>query len=386
MNHQATNNEITNLTMHLMSALNGVVVNRYIYDNGRIGGIDKKIKVPLKFGGKTRQLEEAININGHVKLPIISVFMNGFNVDLNRNSAKNRNRSVTDWNGTDGYPTYNSPTPVTINYTVKIVTTKKSDFEQIISHYTSVFNPDIMISWKHPFSDEKLISKVLWDGNFAIEYPENLPATEKARNIGTMNLTLQGWIFRDNVTNVGTINCIEFNINTISEKNNIFVSEQVDDTFTIHASPEILEVSHKCIDTGRYLNVYGNNLSDIDAIFALPLSGSDFDMKTYEPFFMSETLSGEYPPFDGYMFETFDVLDTHAIAVKIPEELSSSFIDLLVFNRHSGYSKLSESLVGENCYQPYVSITNEIPLTFYTSPINDEQYEDPTGEAYSFAG
>jgi hypothetical protein len=358
MEHQASNDEITNLTLHLMAALNGVVINRYDYNtNGSRGDIIKKIKVPIKFGGKTRQLEETINIKGHVKLPIVSVFMNGFNLDLDKNSAKNRERTVGGWDGTDNYKTYKYPTPVKISYTVKIVTTKKSDFDQIISHYTTAFNPDIMVSWKHPFENDKIVSKVLWDGNVNIDFPTDLPSTQKARNIGTMNLTLEGWVFRDEQNEVSPLNCIEFNINTISEQGGVFVAEQVDDTFTLTAKPEIQEIVPDCIKAGKYVTLYGNNLSDITAIFALQVNGNGLVTQNYDPFFASEKFAEDCPAFDGYMFETFDVLNTNTIAVQIPEEFEGNDIDFLVINRHGGCSKLSTATeVDSECHQPFLKV------------------------------
>ena len=358
MEHQASNDEISNLTLHLMAALNGVIINRYEYDtDGSKKSIMKKLSVPIKFGGKTRQLEESINIKGHVKLPIISVYMDGFSLDLDKNSAKNRERTVGGWDGTDNYKTYKYPTPVKISYTVKIVTTKKSDFDQIISHYTSAFNPDIMVSWKHPYEDEKIISKVLWNGNVGIDFPTDLPSTNKARNIGTMNLTLEGWIFRDERNEVSPLNCIEFNINTISEQDGVFVSEQADDTFVLSAAPEIQEIVPECIKAGKYVTLYGKNLGEINAIFALQVNGNGLVTENYEPFCASEKYAEECPAFDGYMFETFDVLDTNTIAVQIPEEFAGNDIDFLVISQHGGCSKLSSATEPESeCHQPFLKV------------------------------
>lgn len=356
MNHQASQGEIENLTAHLMAALDDVVINRYTYGaDGLKTGIEKKLKIPIIYGHKTRQLGEAINIKGHIRLPAISVSLNGISLDQDKNTNKNRDLLNTKWDGVDGYASYKYPTPVKLSYNVKIVTKDHPDFDQIVSHYISVFNPYIQVSWKHPFAKEKLISKVLWDGNVGMEFPENLAADQKARFIGNLNFTVEGHIFRDNVGTVGTIDCLDVNIRPLTLDGTL--GEEITESFTLKAKPEFLEVIPECVKAGKYITLYGNNLSDIEGIYALPLNGDTFPTSSFNPFCFSENLSASCPEFEGYQFPTYDVLDTNTIAVKIPESLSGKNIDLMVTNRHAGCIKLSEAnLSGDDCHQKFVEV------------------------------
>lgn len=356
MQHQSSNDEITTITKHLLQALNGVVINRYERDNKGNKTLNGKIRVPIKYGYKTRQLEESISINGAVKLPIITVSPTGVNLDLNRNTSKQHDRNVKEWIGEDGIPRYYMPTPIKISYDVAFVTKLPSDFYQILQHYIAAFNPYIQVSWMHPYEKKKMISKITSAGNFAFDFPQNLPSDQKSVYRGSFSVEVEGWIFRDMKDSTGTINCITFNITTFNDKDDIFIEEESSDTFTINAAPSILEIEPECVEAGKYITLYGNNLAYVDAVFALPLSGGgNILTSSYEPFFLSENLSGDNTEFEGYMFEDYNVLDNNAIAVKIPEEWEAAHVDFLVTNRHSGYSILSESTSGD-CHQPFLNI------------------------------
>ena len=357
MNHQATEGGITNLTMHLLAALNGVVINRYSYDANGDSTLIKKIEVPIRYGYKLRQLEESISVNGTIKFPIIAVSMKSISIDTDRNASKNRDRiNQNEWDGSDDFPSYRAPTPVKLTYAVEFATTKHSDYDQIASHYISALNPYISISWKHPFSDEELISKVEWDGTQTQNFPNKLAAEDKARYDGSFNLTLNGWIFKDEVSTVGSINCIEFNIDMVrlNEDVNIVGEREYGDSLMEYGAPDIIEIVPECIEAGKYVTLYGNNLIDVDAIYALPLSGSNFPTSSWNPFCLSQSLSASCPEFRGYQIPEYTVLDNNAVSFLIPTTLSSSEMDIMVTNRHSGCYKLSEAALSGDCIQSFL--------------------------------
>ena len=216
MQHTSDNAEITHLKMHLLSALNGCVINRYLYnDNGTRGELSQRVEVPIKYGHKTRQIHEAIQVSGHITLPIISVSLGGISIDTNRNESKNHELFNHEYVTEEGIRRYLRPTPINLSFNIKIATKTGSDFEAIIAHYLSVFNPYIQVSWREPHSNKEIISKVEWDGSVGLEFPDSVASTEKIRYIGNMSVNMEGWIFRDVANPAEIIRCISYDIDVI---------------------------------------------------------------------------------------------------------------------------------------------------------------------------
>lgn len=338
-----------------MAALNGVTVCDYAYDeNGRrskepIG----RRKVPLTLGHKTRQLAEAIQVNGHTRIPVIAVTMTSFALDTTRNESKLHVHLDSRWDGTDGYMCYQQPTPVNIGYNVSILTAKGSEMEEIMLHYMSVFNPEIQVSWMNPLVPEELVSRITWDGTANPDFPIETNSDEKIRYKTDMSFTLKGWVFGERKKNVESLNKIEFNVGLLSGCDCGTITDDMclDRTFIESVETDIHTIEPECVDGGNYVTIYGKNLSEIEGVYLQNLSGSDIPTSSFEPFCFSESLSADCPAFEGYPLD-YSVLDYNTITIKTPD-VEDQIVDILVTNRHGGCSKLSES---KFCGQKHLNI------------------------------
>lgn len=351
MNHQPSNGEITHVKLHLLSALNGVKINRYNYtDKGKRDTIAQTIAVPLKYGHKTRQIHEAIQINGQIQLPVISVTMSGMSLNVNRNEAKRETMYSKQYTGEDGLVKYYKPTPIDVNFNVKIVTTKGSDMEEIIAHYLSVFNPYIYISWKEPFTGEEIRSKVTWDGNFSTTYPSETSSEDKIRYIADMGMTVESWIFREESNREGIVKKIVYNIGIDPNLNCHFEGDSSEfvaaDTYTIDGLPTIKGFKPLCVEGGQGVIVDGSIFEDLDGVFLTPCDGYSIPTSAWNPFCLSETLSAEFPEFQAYVLEDWQVIDDTQMIIVIPDELSAAKVEIGVLNRHCGIFKTGDVVEG----------------------------------------
>jgi hypothetical protein len=351
MNHQPSNGEITHVKLHLLSALNGVKINRYNYtDKGKRDTIAQTIAVPLKYGHKTRQIHEAIQINGQIQLPVISVTMSGMSLNVNRNEGKRETMYSEQYTGEDGLIKYYKPTPIDVNFNIKIVTTKGSDMEEIIAHYLSVFNPYIYISWKEPYTGKEIRSKVTWDGNFSTTYPQDTSSEDKIRYIADMGMTVESWIFREQPNRDGVIKKIVYNIGIDQDLNCHFDDDSsemvVADTYTINGLPTIKGFKPPCVSGGKSVIVDGSIFEDLDGVFLTPCDGYSIPTSAWNPFCLSETLSAEFPEFQAYVLEDWQVIDDTQMIITIPDELSAANVEIGVVNRHCGIFKTGDVLEG----------------------------------------
>jgi len=353
MNHQPSNGEITHIKLHLLSALNGVKIKRYNYtEQGKRDSVAQVIAVPLKYGHKTRQIHESIQINGHIKLPVISVTMSGMSLNANRNEAKRETMYSRQYTGDDGIAKYYKPTPIDVSFNVKIVTTKGSDMEEIMSHYLSVFNPYIYISWKEPFTGQELRSKVTWDGSFSTSYPTDTDANSKIRYIADMSLNVESWIFREEANREGVIKNIEYTT-SINQDINCFFDDEVlnripDDVYTIEGLPTIRDFKPPCVKGGESVIIDGSIFEDVDGVFLTPCDGYSIPTSAWNPFCSSESLSAIHPEFQAYKLDKWQVVDDSQMIITIPDELSSTKVEIGVLNRHCGIFKTGDITEGCN--------------------------------------
>lgn len=358
MNHMPSNAELTNLKLHLLAALNGVRIRRYEYDEfGRRVKVAQTMEVPIKYGHRTRQIHESIQINGQIRLPCISVTMTGISLDESRNESKKHNMVDKKWDGTDNFSVQKKPVPINLSFNMAIATTRGSDLEEILAHYLSVFNPYIQISWKEPFSNKELISKVVWDGNVGTELPTDTDSAEKIRYIANMGLTLEGWFYRGQEDDIGVIKTIEYDVGLIDNIDCDFFEApitELPDTTVINGMPSFKEADSYCIKSGGSVSLWGESMNHIDALFISPIT-SNFPVTSYDPFFMSESLSS-VGVFEGMIIDDYTLVNDNHIEFDIPEEVTEGTFDVIVMNRHCGINRLSENLSGDDCASPYINL------------------------------
>lgn len=153
-----------------------------------------------KFATKSRALLLSLNTSKNFPLPCVVVQVKGIKADKERLAAKSS--MINRFNGLS-IEGYKRPTPISISVSVNIITKYKSDLFQIYGNLASQFQPECFISWMVPTNDtqiktvEELRSKVEWDFNIDIDSKETLKEQDQDRFTGTMNFTIQGWMFHN---------------------------------------------------------------------------------------------------------------------------------------------------------------------------------------------
>lgn len=196
--------EIETLLTQFVSLIDNAMIMRYDKENEeRI--LVKTIKPKYRFAKKSRLLTMLVNNAKNFTLPCVSIDLKGIAADKERLAAKHTpiQRYFDDVN-----EAYKRPTPITLSLSVSIVTKLITDLYQIYAKFCSQFQPYQVISWKVPKNvginhDEELRNKVEWDFNLSLEDKAQITENDEDRYIGTMNFTIQGWIFPTHLSCAG---------------------------------------------------------------------------------------------------------------------------------------------------------------------------------------
>lgn len=185
------NKEIVIATRMFMDVFNDIVIDRR--DN--VDNIQKEIKVPCLYGGRSRILKSLENRGSTLRLPLIAVTITGFSRDEGRSHSANIFKQLN----SDGHFDIRNmvANPININYTVSILTKFQEDMDQILGNFIPFFNPDIYVTWPMPYSQGQDVvkSQVYWDGDVSLSYPEEIDETEPWRILGEATFTFKTWMF-----------------------------------------------------------------------------------------------------------------------------------------------------------------------------------------------
>lgn len=196
--------EVQTLVEQFVGAFNDVVIKRYDNQENVVPPLSGD-KVLFVYSPKQRVFS---NLNspaaGGMTVPVIAVNISGIQRDNNRVFNKNEGFTVK-YNKIDqsGNLIKRIPQPVPINVSIDmtIVTRYQADMDQILSNFIPYCDPYIVISWKMPDLNSsnvpyELRNEVLWNGNIALQYPDNLSGTQPYRITATTSFTIKGWMFK----------------------------------------------------------------------------------------------------------------------------------------------------------------------------------------------
>lgn len=196
--------EIETLLTQFVSLIDNAMVMRYDKENEeRI--LVKTIKPKYRFTKKSRLLTMLVNNAKNFTLPCVCIDLKGITADKDRLAAKNTpiQRFFNEVN-----ESYKRPTPISLSISVSIVTKLMTDLYQIYGKLCSQFQPYRVISWSVPKNvginhDEELRNKVEWDFNLSLDDKTQITENDEDRYVGTMNFTVQGWIFPTHLSCAG---------------------------------------------------------------------------------------------------------------------------------------------------------------------------------------
>lgn len=290
-----------------LNAMSDIVIKRFnVHKQPR-----DQIKTRIVYAPKQRVLNDLLDRDQNLQLPVIAVNISGLSRDQNR--VFNKLMGTYNVSESSRY-SYNEkmPIPININYTVTVMTRYQEDTDQILSHLLPYVNPYFTVSWRTPKRpDFEIRSNVFWDGNVNTEYPTDLNASQVAKVVSTLTFTFQGWLFQsisdEPVGNIYTIDSMFTNvINTIPEEyilgDRVSKTNEYTDVCLISAvppQPKSIEPVSAKVGTTQQFNVYGGD--GFQQITNVYLSGAPMNhLSTLQaPFSSFPELSSNNPQFFG---------------------------------------------------------------------------------------
>ena len=333
------------------------------------------IKTRVVYAPKQRVLNDLLDRDQNLKLPVVAVTIGGITRDSNRvyNKILGSFHNLT----SSGEKSHHerSPLPIDIKYNVSILTRYQQDMDQIISNIVPYINPYFTVSWRTPARpDFEIRSNVFWDGNVSIQYPLDLNATQLARVTAELSFTFKGWIFQaiqDPVSIIFSTHSSFMDVTKgVSIHKDFLLTEPSERESTDHADyigyygtppqPAVLEPHFVNVGEAKTFTVWGKGFKTITNVY---LSGNAFSHVStmYDPISGISALSATYPPFTAFKldpsFWTYDGDNSLTFAIPSNVTQMASRGEVIVEGPY-GYGKLTEH-VRVNTFNPFVPGTEE---------------------------
>jgi len=321
-----------------------------------------QIKTRIVYAPKQRVLNDLLNRDQNLQLPVVAVTLGGI--------ARDQNRVFNKILGTfHELPKYDNksyhertPLPVDITYNVSIMTRYQQDMDQIISNIIPYVNPYFTVSWRTPSRpDFEIRSNVFWNGNVSIQYPIDLAATQVARVVAELSFVFKGWMFQAKQDPTGVIYSTHSSFINDAQISEEFLidspresTDQVDyvEYQGVPPKPSTIEPYYVNVGESKVFNVWGSGFKIINNVY---LSGNPFSNSTLQnPFSGFTTLSSDFPAFTGIKLNsdswTYDK-DNFLTFVMPSNTLSAGRVDLIVEGPY-GYGILTQN-VKINTFNPH---------------------------------
>ncbi len=357
--------EIQTMTTMMLNAISTIVIKRFNVNRQT----RDQIKTRVVYAPKQRVLNDLLNRDQNLQLPVVAVSIGGITRDQNRVW----NKLLGTYNPNPGYVSSNyerTPLPIDIRYNVTVMTRYQEDMDQIISHIIPYVNPYFVVSWRTPQRpDFEIRSNVFWDGNVNITYPFDLVATQVARIVADLSFTFKGWMFQavqDPVANIHDVNA------TFTD-----VSQGIPTEFLLEANfqdsagnsdqllykevppqPKLIEPYYARIGTFQQFNVWGAGFKKINNVY---LSGAPLDtnMTLQNPFSSIPELSSTYPAFTAVKIDSakWSYDRDKQLTFVMPSASNPGLLDVIL-EGPAGYGKLTE-YTRINTFNPFLSTQPE---------------------------
>lgn len=355
--------ELMTMSTMFMNSMSDIVVKRFnVHKQPR-----DQIKTRIVYAPKQRVLNDLLNRDQNLQLPVISVHIGGIARDQERTFNKILGTFHTPANSKSSV-NEKGPLPVDITYNVTIMTRYQQDMDQILSHLLPYVNPYFVVSWRTPNRpDHEIRSNVLWSGNVNIQYPFEIAATQVARVVADLSFTFKGWLFQNQET-IGNI----FTFNTTFAAATVGIppeyllgsaQEYGDSSETIvyraaPPQPKVIEPYSANVGILQQFDVWGAGLERVTNVY---LSGTPLSSIStlQDPFSANSALSANYPAFSAVKLLSSEWAfnrDNYVTFVLPPTE-SSGKLELIIENP-GGYGKLTES-VRVNEFNPFIETSLE---------------------------
>lgn len=191
MKYRSYHSEFKNFTAQMLDLFNNIVISRFQQDSVE----QQNFTVPCLYASRSRILKSLENRNKTLELPLLHLTMSGISRDSTR-AMSLHDGILTQRDGQSYNFLKNTPVPINIQYTLGIITKFHEDMDQILTNFVPFFNPSVYVVIPHPIqSGKKLKCQVVWNGEVAVEFPDEIDKNTPSRITATTSFTLKAWIF-----------------------------------------------------------------------------------------------------------------------------------------------------------------------------------------------
>ena len=362
--------ELITMTNMFLNSMSTIIVKRFnVNKQAR-----DQIKTRIVYAPKQRVLNDLLNRDQNLQLPVVAVTIGGITRDQNRVFNKIMGSFHNLKSTEDKSYHERTPLPIDIKYNVSILTRYQQDMDQIISNIIPYINPYFTVSWRTPARpDFEIRSNIFWDGNVNIQYPNDINATQVARVAAELSFTFKGWIFQavqDPVSIVFSTHSSFTDISKAIQINEEFLLAEVTDRESTDVTdyieyygkfpqPSVIEPHYANVGESKTFNVWGKGFKSITNVY---LSGNPFPTSTLQdPFSGISALSANNPPFTAVKLDqtTWTYNKDNLLTFDIPQNLTTTVgrAQLIVEGPY-GYGKLTDH-VRVNTFNPFVEGTSQ---------------------------
>jgi hypothetical protein len=366
--------EVQTMVTMFMNAMSDIVIRRFnVHKETR-----DRIKTRIVYAPKQRVLNDLLNRDQNLQLPVIACYIGG----IARDNGRVFNKILGSFNDTKYGIVQNEKMPLAIDLSlnVSIMTRYQADMDQILTHLLPYINPYFTVSWRTPMrQDHEIRSNVIWSGSTNITYPIDITSSQTAKVVADLSFTFKGWLFQavpdENYGQILTIHTTYNNeINGIPQEylleDDKMSSSEYRDYLVIKGSPpqpKIIQPEMTMVGKRQQFNVYGEGFSALTNVY---LSGSPLSSisTTHNPFAESIKLSAEFPPFTAVKLLSTDWhYDKESLLTFImPSATNFGYVDLIV-EGPAGYGALTKN-VRLNEFNPFTPDSSDyqsfIPYQF----------------------
>ena len=346
-----------------LNSMSDIMVKRFnVHKEAR-----DQIKTRIVYAPKQRVLNDLLDKDQNIQLPVISCYIGGIARDQGRVFNKILGTFHTPSNSTTS-TNEKGPLPVDVTYNVSIMTRYQQDMDQILSHILPYVNPYFTVSWRTPNRpDFEIRSNVFWNGSVNVQYPFDIVATQVARCVADLSFVFKGWMFQnpEEVGNILTVNANFINniagipIEYLLETPTISGSDENQDRIIYKFSPpqpKVIEPHFVKVGEVKQFNVWGAGFERIENVY---LSGAPLSsISTLQNPFSSTALSADFGPFTAVKLLTsewsFDRIDFMTFVM--PSATNFGYVNVIV-EGPVGYGKLTDN-VRINTFNPYITGTS----------------------------
>lgn len=349
--------ELQTMTTMLMNCFSDIVIKRF---NANKDPKDQ-IKTRVVYAPKQRVLNDLLDKDQNLQLPVISVQIGGVARDANRTFNKIVGSFYTPANSTAS-TNEKGPLPIDVTYNISILTRYQQDMDQILSHLIPYINPYFVVSWRTPQRpDHEIRSIVEWNGSVNIQYPVELAATQVAKVQADLTFTFKGWMFQNlkKYENIFTIetnyipNIYDYELTTREEVLAVSLSAIY---YGAPPKPGAIYPEFAKLSKPEEINVWGTGIKGVRNVY---LSGAVLSAVTQNPFALYQKLSSTYPSFTAVKLPTnsWTTNNDNLVTFTMPSATKLGYIDIILENP-GGYGTLVRN-VKYNTYNPFPINTAE---------------------------